>query len=140
MTTNIEILLGTLIEGVSDETLEQGVTLKLSNGKELYVEKDAVNPSTVSKWPWKIENQYFIIDSHAGKYLQQRIVELTTGIRVLLKKNPVPDICGVDGRACRHPNECDSALCMDCPVAEKFHAEKDGVTIVYAVDAEQSNL
>ena len=35
--------------------------------------------------------------------------------------------CGVEGRACRRQNACNSALCSHCPVAEEFFAKRDGI-------------
>lgn len=57
--------------------------------------------------------------------------EKLTGKRILLhKKREKPDICGY---ACRFSGECNRALCSDCPVAEAFFAERDGVELVYAI-------
>lgn len=81
-----------------------------------------------SRWKWLVDGQYFDSDRFAAKYLLRRIEEIRTGIRTFdHEKQAVPDICGVEGRACRHPNTCDSALCSHCPVAEEFFAKRDGV-------------
>ena len=59
------------------------------------------------------------------------VAEKLTGKRILLhKKREKPDICGY---ACRFPGECNRALCSECPVAEAFFAERDGVGLVYAI-------
>lgn len=59
------------------------------------------------------------------------VAEKLTGKRIILhKKREKPDICGY---ACRFPGKCNSALCSDCPVAEAFFAERDGVELVYAI-------
>ena len=81
-----------------------------------------------SRWKWLVDGQYFDSDKFAAKYLLRRIEEIRTGIRTFdHEKQAVPDICGVEGRACRHPNTCDSALCSHCPVAEEFFAKRDGI-------------
>lgn len=68
------------------------------------------------------------------KFVERRLMEQYTGRRILLrKKGKIPEICGVDGRACRAPGECNRALCMYCPIADKFFAERDGVELVYAI-------
>lgn len=88
-----------------------------------------------SRWKWLVDGQYFDSDKFAAKYLLRRIEEIRTGIRTFdHEKQAVPDICGVEGRACRHPNACNSALCSHCPVAEEFFAKKDGIlTLKYKV-------
>ena len=81
-----------------------------------------------SRWKWLVDGQYFDSDKFAAKYLLRRIEEIRTGIRTFdHEKQAVPDICGVEGRACRHPNACNSALCSHCPVAEEFFAKRDGI-------------
>lgn len=68
---------------------------------------------------------------NALNYLKKLVAEKLTGKRILLhKKREKPDICGY---ACRFPGKCNSALCSDCPVAEAFFAERDGVELVYAI-------
>lgn len=88
-----------------------------------------------SRWKWLVDGQYFDSDKFAAKYLLRRIEEIRTGIRTFdHEKQAVPDICGVEGRACRHPNACNSALCSHCPVAEEFFAKRDGIlTLKYKV-------
>ena len=106
--------------------------INLSNGKTISVEKDAKHNGEV--WDWKIDSQYFSNGDYALRYLKDLIVEKITGKRILLyAKREVPEICGVEGRACRAPGECNRALCWRCPVAEKFFADRDGVELVYAV-------
>ena len=84
--------------------------------------------ASTSRWKWLVDGQYFDRDKFAAKYLLRRIEEIRTGIRTFdHEKQAVPDICGVDGRACRRPNACDSALCRHCPVAEAFFAKRDGI-------------
>lgn len=106
--------------------------IHLSNGAEITVEKEPeYNGST---WSWKIGEQYFSKDEYALDYLKRLVSEKLTGKRVIFhEKREVPCICGVDGAACRHPGECNTALCSDCPVAEKFFADRDGVELIYAV-------
>ena len=84
--------------------------------------------ASTSRWKWLVDGQYFDRDKFAAKYLLRRIEEIRTGIRTFdHEKQAVPDICGVDGRACRRPNACNSALCSHCPVAEAFFAKRDGI-------------
>lgn len=66
--------------------------------------------------------------------LKRIVSEKLTGKRIILHaKGQVPEICGVDGRACRCPGKCNSGLCYQCPVADKFFADRDGVELIYAV-------
>ena len=106
--------------------------IRLSNGKQNeVVEHPKLNGTT---WAWRVDSQYFSKDSHALSYLKRLVNEKLTGTRIIYhKKMNVPELCGVDGAACRCPGECNRALCMDCPVAEAFFAERDGVKLVYAV-------
>ena len=106
--------------------------INLANGKTIAIEKDAKHNGKV--WDWKIDSQYFSNGDYALRYLKDLIVEKITGKRILLyAKREVPEICGVEGRACRAPGECNRALCWRCPVAEKYFADRDGVELVYAV-------
>jgi hypothetical protein len=118
------------------QTTEKTFYAILSNGKRVDIIKDAEyeNKDTdrVTVWPWKIDTQYFSKDEYAKAYLKTLIAEKLTGIRIIYHaKREVPDICGSEGRACRHPNKCNTMLCSSCPVAEKFFADRDKVTIVY---------
>ena len=106
--------------------------IHLSNGKQIEVEEQPEYNGVV--WAWKVDGQYFGKDGHALDYLKRLIAEKLTGIRVVYhEKRKAPDICGVDGCACRRPGECNTNLCMECPVAEAFFAERDGVKLVYAI-------
>ena len=106
--------------------------IHLSNGKTIAVEKEPeYNGQT---WEWRIDGQVFGKDGYALDYLKRLVAEKLTGKRIILhQKRKVPEICGIEGRACRHPGECNTMLCSDCPVAEKFFADRDGVELVYAV-------
>ena len=104
-------------------------------GWNFHVHQDAVYVETGSVWDWKVDSQYFSKDEYAAKYLMKLIGEKNTGIRYINRpRRKVPDICGVDGSYCRHPNECNTMLCSDCPVAEEFFASRDGVTLKYAME------
>lgn len=111
--------------------------MHLSNGKEIRVEKDAEYVNETGKkstWMWKIDEQFFDKDEYALNYLKKLLVERLTGKRIILhSKRNAPDICGVDGCACRARGKCNTALCSYCPVAEKFFADRDGVELVYAI-------
>lgn len=62
--------------------------------------------------------------------------EFENRIKNLLPKaadDVVESWAAICGYACRFPGKCNSALCSDCPVAEAFFAERDGVELVYAI-------
>lgn len=107
-------------------------SIRLSNGKQITVEE---HPEHNGKtWGWKVDTQIFDTDQYGLNYLEQLIGEKLTGKRIIYHaKKEVPIICGVDGRACRSPGQCNTALCSSCPVAEAFFAERDGVELIYAV-------
>lgn len=106
-------------------------------GWSLEVVFNAVYPETGNVFAWKIDSQYFDKENWAAEYLTKIILEKNTGVRIIYgKQHHVPDICGIGGAACRHPNACNTALCLQCPVAEKFFAKKDNVVLKY-VDEEQ---
>lgn len=106
--------------------------ISLSNGKTITVQANVIHNGT--EWDWKVDDQVFSNEVYALKYLQRLITEKLTGVRIIFHaKGTVPVICGVEGRACRAPGECNRALCSYCPVAEAFFAERDGVRLVYAV-------
>lgn len=116
----------------AEQTGKNAYTIHLSNGEQIDIlESPKYNGND---WAWKIGSQYFDVDDHARRYLEQLITEKLTGKRVIFhEKRKVPEICGVNGAACRFPGECNRALCGRCPVAEAFFAERDGVELVYAV-------
>jgi len=106
--------------------------IHLSNGKKIEVEEQPEYNGAV--WAWKVDSQYFSKDTIALGYLKRLVAEKLTGVRVIYhEKRNTPDICGVDGCACRRPGKCDTNLCMECPVAEAFFAKRDGVELIYAV-------
>ena len=107
--------------------------IHLTNGEEIRV-TELPKDDRGSIWLWKINSQYFDKDEYALNYLKKLISEKLTGYRIILHaKKEAPVICGTDGRACRCPGKCNTALCSDCPVAEAFFAERDGVKLIYAV-------
>ncbi len=116
----------------AEKISEKDYIIRLSNGKEIKVEKDPeYNGST---WAWRVDGQIFSRDDYALSYLKQLAAEKLTGKRILFhSKKEVPDICGVDGCACRAKNKCNTALCSFCPVAEQFEADRDGVDLIYAI-------
>ena len=84
---------------------------------------------------WKVDGQYFSNDASALSYLDRLIAEKLTGKRIIYHaKQSVPEICGAGGAACRAQGEYNHALCYDCPVAEAFFAQRDGVELIYATD------
>lgn len=117
----------------AEQVSDNRYIIHLTNGKEIKI-TELPKDDKGSIWRWKIESQYFDKDEYALNYLKTLISEKLTGYRIVLHaKKEVPVICGVDGRACRSPRKCNTALCYDCPVAEAFHAERDGVKLIYAV-------
>lgn len=121
----------------AEKISEKVFIVHLSNGKEIRVEKDAEYVNETEKkstWMWKIDEQFFDKDEYALNYLKKLLVERLTGKRIILhSKRNAPDICGVDGCACRARGKCNTALCSYCSVAEKFFADRDGVELVYAI-------
>lgn len=108
--------------------------ITLSNGSVIIVEREAVNLDTGTVWDWKVDSQFFSDGNYARMYLNRLIAEKLTGKRVIYRgKKPVPEICGIEGAACRSPGACNTMLCSNCPVAEKFFADRDGVELVYVI-------
>lgn len=123
----------------AEQTGENTWTIHLSNGEDIPIEKAPVHNGSV--WAWRIGSQVFGKDEYAYRYLRTLVTEKLTGKRIIFHaKKEVPDICGIEGRACRHPGECNTALCDDCPVAEKFFADRDGVELIYAVEKKRESL
>ena len=117
----------------SKQISDKQYLIELTNGKTIAVEKEPeYNGST---WAWKVDTQIFSKEESAEKYLKKLIAEKATGLRVIYHpRQQAPDICGGDeGAACRNPGECNRMLCSNCPVAEKFFADRDGVKLVYAI-------
>ena len=86
--------------------------IHLSNGAEIPVEKDPEHYG--SRWGWKIGTQIFSDDKTALRYLERLVTEKLTGKRIVLHaKGEVPEICGVNGVACRAPGECNRALWIE---------------------------
>ena len=112
--------------------------IHLSNGAEIPVEKNPVDDRG-NVWGWRIGKAFWsggnkLKDEWARRYLEELIAEKLTGKRIIYHaRKEVPMICGIDGAACRCKGECNSALCSDCPVAEKFFADRDGVELIYAI-------
>lgn len=120
----------------AEQTGENTWMIHLSNGEDIPIEKNPVYNGSVLAW--RIGSQIFSKDNYADKYLRTLLTEKLTGKRILYHaKRKVPDICGVEGRACRHPGECNTALCINCPIAEKFFADRDGVELIYAINGEK---
>lgn len=116
----------------AEQTGENTYVIHLSNGRQIDIEEHPEHNGGV--WDWRVDDQIFDGDNYALDYLKRLINEKLTGKRIIMHaKRDAPNICGVDGRACRSPSECNTALCFHCPVAEKFFAERDGVELVYAV-------
>lgn len=111
----------------SDKTHE----IRLVNGKIITVEEEPEYNGSL--WEYSVDGQYFSEFGHACDYLHRLIAEKISGVRYIYhQERAIPNICGNES-CCRHKNKCNTMLCSDCPVAEKFFAERDGVTLVYAV-------
>lgn len=116
----------------AEKVSEKVYLIHLSNGEKVLVEKDPIHNG--GQWAWKVDNQIFGKDDYALRYLKQLIGEKLTGKRFVFRaKGRVPEICGVDGCACRAPGKCNRALCEGCPVADAFFAKRDGVELIYAI-------
>lgn len=104
--------------------------VRLINGKSIRIERQAKYGNDI--YYCKIDSQYFTSFHPARTYLHQLILEKISCYRMIYhRKQTVPEICGVNGSACRAKGECNRALCTNCPVAEEFFAEKDGVKLMY---------
>ena len=115
-------LMGVEAEVIADKVYK----VKTASGHEIMVWEDLQVNGQV--YDWRIEDQYFTSFGYAKNYLYRRMQELETGVRFIPhKKCEVPEICGVDGAACRAPGACNRAICSHCPVAEGFWAEHDGI-------------
>lgn len=102
----------------------------LSNGKTIDTNQVLRN----GKMYYVVDGQWFTRLNYAHTYFRKRVIELLTGSRIIFhKQHPVPDICGVNGMACRAKGECNTAICSYCPVAENFFAVKNGVNLIYAI-------
>lgn len=110
---------------------ENTFIVSLCNNTSIRIEKNVEYNGNI--WGYKIETQYFDREKDALYYLHNLIIEKMTGIRFILHvKREVPTICSTaDG--CRHKGHCNTALCYDCPIAEQFFAERDGVSLVYPI-------
>lgn len=105
-----------------EQVTDDAHVIRLSNGKNIVVVEKPEHNGNI--WAWKVDSQYFSKTRYAKDYLERLVVEKLTGIRVIFHDmRNVPDICGVEGRACRCPGECNSALCDSCPVAEAFFCQ-----------------
>lgn len=113
--------------------------ITLANGEIIPVIENAKSESG-SIWDWRIDTQFFDKDEYALNYLKRLVQEKLTGERIIYhEKKAVPEICGINGAACRCPGACNSMLCTGCPVAEKFFADEDGVELIYAVASKEDN-
>lgn len=116
----------------AEQVDEKNFIIHLSNGKEIHIEKNPTHDGET--WAWRVDRQIFSKDQFALNYLKTLVAEKLTGKRIVdHAKMSVPDICGVDGAACRAAGRCNTMLCCMCPVAEKFFADRDGVELIYAV-------
>lgn len=128
-------VLGISVKQITENTFY----IPLINGKKIDIIKDAEHKDSdsygndrITIWKWKIDTQYFDKDEYAKSYLKTLITEKLTGIRTIYHaKKQIPDICGIAGKSCRQPNKCNTMLCLNCPIAEKFFADSDNVTLVY---------
>lgn len=120
-------------DAITADLLPDGhCVLNLANGK--HIEVCSVPAGKHPGFDIRIDNQYFPCKDYADIYLTRLIYEKLTGKRIITHaKREVPQICGINGAACRN-KACTSALCYRCPIAEEHFAQMDGVELVYAVD------
>lgn len=112
--------------------------LNLANGK--HIEVCSVPDGKHPGFDFRVDSQYFSRKDYANIYLTRLIYEKLTGKRIITHaKREVPQICGINGAACRN-KACTSALCYRCPIAEGHFAQMDGVELVYAVDWEELEI
>lgn len=117
----------------SYQITENTFEIRLVNGQTITVKKDVEYNKSI--WKWKVDTQIFSKNESAEIYLKKLIAEKLTGIRIInRKKGSIPEICGIEGKACRNPQKCNTMLCTYCPIAEQFFAEKDGVKLIYAIN------
>ena len=115
---------------IAKQVNENTFYMTLSNGVKINITKNPEHNGSI--WEWQINAQVFSKDSYAENYLKKIITEKLTGNRIIYhKEKQAPDICGVNGSACRHPKECNTAICSQCPVAERFFAKRDNVKLIY---------
>ena len=116
----------------AEQTGQNTFIVHLSNGKVIEVVEQPTYRERA--FAWKVDRQYFSNDASALSYLDRLIAEKLTGKRIIYHaKQSVPEICSAGGAACCAPGEYDRALCYECPVAEAFFAQRDGVELVYAI-------
>lgn len=113
----------------------------LSNGKILEAERLSHDDGDYDLWEIGNTPLADMGEVSVCRRVVERIVqEQYTGQRIIpRKKGKIPEICGIEGRACRAKGECNRALCMWCPVADKFFADRDGVELVYAISGEEES-
>lgn len=123
-------------DAITADILPDGChVLNLANGKHIEVcyVPDGKHPG----FDIRIDNQYFSCKDYADIYLTRLIYEKLTGRRIITHaKREVPQICGINGAACRN-KACTSALCNRCPIAEEHFAQMDRAELIYAVDWEE---
>lgn len=109
--------------------------LNFANGE--HIEVCSVPDGKHPGFDIRIDNQYFPRKDYADIYLASLVYEKLTGKRIITyAKREVPQICGINGAACRN-KACTSALCNRCPVAEEHFAQMDRAELIYAVDWEE---
>lgn len=116
----------TTILGIPAHEIENNIfEIKLRNGDKIKVQKISKNEYIIN------ESKYSFSFNTAHRYIRTLIQEKETGIRYIYHpKGTPPEICGVNGSACRNL-ECNSALCNCCPIAEQYFANKDNVRLEY---------
>ena len=111
---------------------ENTVEIRLINGSVITVETNV--ETCKGKYEYRIDGYTFNNSFYARDFLHTLIREKISGIRYIYhRKREAPEICG-HGKACRAEGECDRGLCTECPVAEQFFAECDGVKLEYVVE------
>lgn len=129
-----------ILESMGAERISDDLyVFHLTNGRMLEAKRLSHDDGDYDLWEIGNTPLADLGDDHIlRKFIERRLMEQYTGQRILpRKKGKVPEICGIEGRACRAKGECNRALCMWCPVADKFFADRDGLELVYAISGEE---
>jgi len=106
--------------------------IRLVNGQTIIVKKDIEYNGSI--WNYQVNGYYFNNFKSVYEYVRTLIVEKLTGNRIIYHtKKQIPEICGYEGKACRHPEKCNTMLCLNCPIAEQFFAKHDNVKLIYVI-------
>ena len=106
------------------------------SGQKIMVRVQVLTETSTNKneYEFSINDSAYCGYQTAYSYVRMLLIEQYTQTRYIFhSKQQIPDICGYQGKACCCPNDCDRAICYDCPKSESFHAKKDGLNPVYMI-------